>query len=178
MVYEFERTIDDIIDFNLFHMTHSPSLKRQTQAYRVLASMLIFFVPVSVALFSGNSVSSFNLIFGFLMGLLFFVVYPYLTRRSVKRRIQKMLSEGENKTMLGHCRMTLLPEGISTKTEHSEGRIDWSAIIKIAESEKHVYLYTGSINAFVVPRTAFENDEAKQEFLDYVSTNAKVEALS
>ncbi len=178
MILEFERTIDDIVDFNLFHQAHSPSIKKQMWAYRVLFTLLIAFVPIIISYFMRHSVLTLNTILGLLVSVLFFIAFPNMARRSTAQRVQSMLNEGENRSMLGHCVITLSPEGISTKAVGSEGRIDWSTITKVSQSEKHIFLYIGSINAYVIPKTAFANDDAKREFLNYVSVNTKKDVTS
>ena len=175
MVLEFDRTIDDIIDFNLFHQDHSPSIKKQMWAYRVLFTLLIAFVPIIITYFMRDLVFTLNTILGLLVSVLFFVAFPNMARRSTAQRVQSMLNEGVNNSILGHCVMTLSPEGISTKAVGSESRIDWSKITKVSESEKHIFLYIGSINAYVIPKTAFTNDDVKREFLNYVSASTKKE---
>lgn len=39
MNVEYERTVGDIIAFNLFHLAHSPSIKRQRLAMQIMTAL-------------------------------------------------------------------------------------------------------------------------------------------
>jgi hypothetical protein len=173
VILEFERTIEDLIDFNMFHMAHSPSIKRQYWNTRIWTTILVTLLLLSVIFLLTHSLSTFDYVYSFLGSALIFWGYPYGYKREMIHRLYKLLGEGENESVLGSCTITLSPDGIYTKTEKSEGKINWSAVIKTVQSEKHIFLYIGSVNAFVIPKAAFANNKTKQEFLDYVSANVK-----
>jgi hypothetical protein len=50
---EYERTIEDIIEFNLFHMKNSPSLRRQALVTQVAAAFLAVVVSLSMGYLLG-----------------------------------------------------------------------------------------------------------------------------
>jgi uncharacterized membrane protein YbhN (UPF0104 family) len=171
MNIEFERTIDDVIDFNLFHMAHSSSLKKQVLITQVLIGVLIIPLVFCVLYLMFNLANAFTIIASILAGIAIFALYPQIVRKSTTSRIRKMLSEGSNKAMLGHQVVSLLPEGIFSKNQATESKINWSAVEKVVQSEKHFFLYTSSINALVIPKISFSSEKEKGEFLEYVNTH-------
>ena len=48
MIVEYERTLEDLVEFNLFHITHSPSLQRQILLWRVFFALLTTFLSLGV----------------------------------------------------------------------------------------------------------------------------------
>ncbi len=169
MNIEFERTIEDIIDFNLFHMTHSPSTKRQLLLMRVLTGALAAIPVFGIGYLLYHSINASTLVLSILAGFVAFAFYPQANRQSTIKRINKMLSEGNNNTLLGHQVISLSPEGIYTKNPTTESKINWSAIGRVVESDAHVYLYTSSINALVIPKKCFRTEKERQDFLEYVN---------
>jgi hypothetical protein len=168
MNIEFERTIQDVIDFNLFHMAHSPSIKRQLLLMQVLTGLLVIPLSLGILYLAYHTINAFMVIVSILGGALAFVLYPQSNRKSTINRIKKMLSEGNNNALLGHQVVTLSPEGIFVKNQSAESKINWSTVDKVSENDKHVYLYTSSINALVIPKNCFQSEKEKQEFLEYV----------
>lgn len=169
MNIEFERTIQDVIDFNLFHMAHSPSIKRQLLLMQVLTGLLVIPLVFSIFYLVYHSINTFAIIISILAGVLAFALYPQSSRKSTVSRIKKMLSEGNNNALLGHQVVSLSPEGIFVKNQASEAKIIWSTVGRITDNDKHVYIYTSSINALVIPKYCFQSEKAKQDFLEYVN---------
>ncbi len=170
MNIEIERTIQDVIDFNLFHMAHSPSIKRQLLLMQVLTGLLVIPLAFGIFYLVYHSINAFAVVVSVLAGVLAFALYPQSNRKSTIGRIRKMLSEGGNTALLGHQVISLSPEGIFVKNQAVESKIAWSTVGKIAENDKYVYLYTSSINALVIPKKCFQSDKEKQEFFEYVDT--------
>lgn len=171
MNIEFERTVDDLIEFNLFHMANSSSIKRQ-----VFTGQLFIGVLVSISLFGiyylqYHYLSTPLVIVGILCGALASVVLRLASRQSTISRIRKMLNEGNNEAILGHQTISLTSEGILGKSPSSESKINWSAIDKVAQNEKFFFLYISSVNAIVIPKSCFRSHKEQQEFLEYINVH-------
>jgi hypothetical protein len=169
MNIEFERTIQDVIDFNLFHMAHSSTIKRQLLLMQVLTGLLVIPLVFSIFYLLYHSIDAFAIIVSVLAGVIAFALYPQSNRKSTIKRIRKVLSEGNNNALLGRQVVSLSPEGVFIKNQAAESKFIWSAVDKIAENDKHVYLYTSSINALVIPKNCFQSEKEKQEFLEYIN---------
>lgn len=116
MSIEFERTIQDVIDFNLFHMKHSPSIKRRMLLMQV-SSSLLFILLFFIIFLGSHFINVFTIFVSILAGVLQFVLYPNYNRKSTINGIKKMLSEGNNNALLGHQLVSLSPEGIFLKPD-------------------------------------------------------------
>jgi hypothetical protein len=188
MNIEFERTIDDLIDFNLFHITHSATIKQQRFLSQVLTGVFVavlifgFFYLLFGVLDSifgvfylrQPGIIYFILIISLLFGAYGFIRFPSINRQQTIRKIEKMLNEENNKEMLGLQVLSLSPEGIFSKSQAGESKVNWSAISRIAQNDKHLFLYLGSVNALVIPKSCFKSEKEQQDFLEYVNTHYQV----
>ena len=176
MIVEYERTLEDLVEFNLFHIAHSPSLQRQILLWRVFFALLTVFLSLGGIYFldSDGHLTSFAYILSMIAGAAIFFIYPFLNRVSIIRRTQKLLSEGDNEAVLGPQTITVSPEGLFCKTRVSESTLKWSSIVKVAEDDDYIFVYIGAVNAVIIPKEAFSTDEAEQGFLDLIDTNRKL----
>jgi hypothetical protein len=183
MNIEFERTIEDLIDFNLFHMAHSATFKQQKFTVQVLVgifvAMLIFgffyllfgFLDsiFGIIFLSRPGMSYFILIISLLLGTWGFIQFPSIDHKQTISKIKKMLNEEDNTKMLGHQAISLSPEGIFSKSQAGESKVNWSAISKVEKNDKRFFLYLGSVNAIIIPKDCFKSEKEQQDFLEYVN---------
>jgi hypothetical protein len=165
---EFERTLDDLVEFNLFHMQHSPSTQRQmliTRIFEAISTMLLSLGLIYVV-FQMLSFNSF--LISITWGIVIFALYPFLSRINLVRRLRKLYNEGDNKAIFGHQSLTLSPEGIMSKNHATETKYNWMSIKKVAQNEKYIFLYTAATVAIVIPTLAFASETQRKEFLNYV----------
>ena len=171
MNIEYDRTIQDVIDFNLFHMSHSSSIKRQLLRMQILTVVLVLPLVFSIFYLINHTINIFTLIITILSGILAFVLYPQFSRESTISRIRKMLGEGSNRAMLGHQVVTFSPEGIFRKNQSTESKINWSAVEKVVQSDKHFFLYISSINALEIPKSCLPSEKEQKDFLEYINAH-------
>lgn len=173
MNIEYELTHNDIIEFNLFHMSHSPNMRRQTLYTRALLSLLVIIMIFSSLYFVlriSMLISFIGCTFG---GVFYFFIYPFVHEESVIRYLKKMLSEGDNKTVLGHRIISLFPDGIFFKSQTEESKLNWSAIDKVVQNEKFIFLYTSSTNAVPIPKKCFSSIKSQQDFFEYIKSHCE-----
>jgi len=85
-----------------------------------------------------------------LFSLIFFVLFP-----QVKFKPQlRTLTVDEN--------------GIKTMIGHKSGTVSWSEIIEIEDTSEYISIIRKTLNAFVVPRRAFQSDADRNQFLDAI----------
>jgi hypothetical protein len=173
MELEFDRGPEDIVAFNMYHMTHSAGARREAMSTRALVSLV-------VAWFAGGynilNPAYFNWVTGgaaLAAALVVFFVYPPLVRRTTVGSLRKMLKEGNNETMFGPQRVAISPEGILASNKTVESKLAWAGVQQLAEGEKHLFVFTSAMNAIVIPKTAFRSEEAKQEFVRLVENYRK-----
>jgi hypothetical protein len=167
----FERIQEDFLEFNLFHISHSPTIRRQVLLTQIVMGVLIFVGSTSGIFLSLGYLSLSIYIVVAIVSILATFAYPYIYRRSAISQAQKMLKEGSNKSLLGRHEISLSSDGIIYKTFAGESKLNWQSVEKVLQNDKYVFIYIGAINALVVPKNTFASSGQQKEFLDYVNSN-------
>lgn len=172
MTVEYEITKDDVGAFNLYHHRHSPTARRQY--------LRAWFIPAFVGLLicsgiwyladreRGTQWQTFlDLLPLFSFGPLYLLYFPWAYRRKLRKIVAGMVSEGHNRGLFSHHRVTISPEGITNSGELAQTSTAWRAVERVVAADEHAYIYTSSLAAIIVPRRAFSGPS---EFEDFVST--------
>jgi hypothetical protein len=97
------------------------------------------------------------------IAVLYFLMVPWLIKRSVRRRVRDILELPENSHVLQESEVILMDTGIIDRDNASETRYNWEAIVRKAETGTSYYLYTNSHHAIVIPKRALGNAPDKLE---------------
>lgn len=165
MEVQFTLTKQDLIDFNLYHLSHSPTVKRQRIGLLLpglLWSLFWLWVSIDDDKTWQNILTLKPLIIG---GFLYIATLLLLWRWSVKRQLQRLLDEGENKGLFTPQRVILSEEGIATIDELSTYTAKWQTVEKIIATDDCIYLYVNAVSAVIVPKRFFANDAAFGDFV-------------
>ncbi|HEY5982276.1 MAG TPA: YcxB family protein [Anaerolineales bacterium] len=168
MEIKFDRTIDNLLDFNLYHMAHSPGERRQWLGARVITTMLTTLFAVILSMWGTTSLQPLYLVPAALAGLVVFLIFPAVARWSASGRIRRILKEGDNDSIFGPQTISFSAEGIFAKNRSGESRFNWSAVKKFSENDRHFFLYTSSYQALVIPKRCFESGEEIQAFRELI----------
>lgn len=164
MTFEYQLTKQDYIDFNIFHLTFSKSIRRSIFFQRYIFSIVFLVLP-----FLLTQVTTMPLWYWFTVFMITYIIwiafYPKHIKRTVVRRISKMLDEGKNKGLLGKHTFSFAEDGIVDITEESESKTKLSAIENIVESKEHIFIYIGAVAAFIIPLRIFKDEIQKVNFL-------------
>ena len=104
----------------------------------------------------------FAIIFG-VIAIAYFLMVPWLIRKSIGRRIKDSLRQPDNQHVLGEAEVTISETGITDKDEASESKYSWEAIVRKGETPLCYYLYTNSYHAIVIPKRVVRNVADQQE---------------
>ncbi len=158
MILKYDTTLEDVVAFNRYHSANSPYIRKiKLLSVILMAALLIFgsllvplpgevsrsFVVVSAVVFSGLSAVAFNY---------FFVA-------ALERQARRLYGEGMNRGTFGQHELEIDDDGIVERTKYNETRNSWRGVERIAETEKHAFIYVSSMAAHVIPkRSVSEGD--------------------
>lgn len=171
MEVEFTLTPADLVAFQHYHGDHSPSLRWMFPAMILLPLTLM---GLTLILQSQGQNQGQNPkangddgeIWILLWTMLIIMVLLFLSRKRLRSLgVRLMLRSGGNAKLLQPQRVELAPEGLIQKTSFVSTRMLWSALEKIVLAPDHVFFYVLTMNAAVVPRRAFANDDEFHEFV-------------
>jgi hypothetical protein len=162
MQVQYQLTIDDLVAFNLHHTRTSQASRRRirrSQVYGVITVLIVVLLwprwglGLRAAFFVGYSLF---LLFGF----------PAYYRWSVRRNAKKLYSGGGDKGALGNHIVSIDEGGVTEVSDVGDSRTTWGGIEKVEEDEAYIFVYTGSVQAHVIPKRAFLSDDEAAEFLE------------
>lgn len=165
----FEMTKDDFLAFNLYHHRNSPSIQAQQRGVLVLlvvVGLLVGLIPLLRP--AARALWAVSAVFIGAACLL-----PFNFNKAARRIVDKMLSEGQNKGLLGLKEVTLSPAEIGTTGALRSASTRWPAVERIVTTDEALYVYVSALEALIVPRRAFETP---QEFEDFAATARRFQA--
>ncbi|AXY74498.1 YcxB family protein [Paraflavitalea soli] len=163
LVLKYHLTEEEYFDYNYFTAWASPEKK----GYRIRYYLRVFLLYTGVAVLFIISRHSKQLLWDFIIfgiiAITYFLLVPWLIRRSIGRRVKDILRQPENQHVLGEAEVILMDTGIIDKDEAAESKYSWDAIVRKAETPSCYFLYTNSYHAIVIPKRAIRNPADKQE---------------
>jgi hypothetical protein len=170
MNVEYEITKDDLIAFNLYHFRNSPNARRQYFRVWLLfpCVWLLIWITIGVlaSLKRGEGLQTFLDLLPLLSGVPFYLLYyPWSYRRRVRKIVEDMLSEGQNRTLFCRHRLTISPDGVADFGEFDQYTTTWPAVEKTAVSENYFYIYTNALAAIIIPSRSFASSAEFEEFM-------------
>jgi len=167
MDIEFENTMDDILALNMYHFQRAPDARRN----RMIFQYVIPGIPVLVYL--AMVISGVSSVLGalpfLLLAMLLFVLGPFSVRRSLKRRVIKMVIEDESRGAVGKHRLSVTNNAVTDKAGSGKTMTRWSDVKKVVLMDNYVFIYVSDTSAHIVPKRAFPDETAWKEFKDTLS---------
>lgn len=169
MEVKYNLTKQDYIDFNIYHVKNSNTIKKSLLIQRY-AIPLIFII--SIFLFTILTDIPFLYLFTifFIVSVLWIAFYPKYFVSDAMKRISKMLDESSNKDLLGKHNTIINEEGLTEKSENGENKINWNGVLRIVSTENHFFIYISSISAFIVPKRSFNSQSDQKTFYNFVKS--------
>lgn len=164
MKVEYNLIEDDYIAFNMHHIDTSPTIRRTLLMQQYGVALVFLIIPYFFSRITEIPMLLSYIVYGAIF-LAWILYYPKYFISVTKRRIIKMINEGDNSSIYGMQSITLTDTGIEQESHTGESRTAWHAIERIDETEEYIYIYIGTMNAYLVPNRAFEDDAQRAEFL-------------
>ncbi len=170
MTIDYELTKDDFRAFNLHHVRHSPTTRRQY--LRAWLSFPVMWLIICTALWyladreRGTPMKTFIALLPLYSGApLYLIYYPWAYRRTLRKTVDGMMSEGRNGGTARKYRVSISPENVTESTDHVQTSTAWRGVEKITTSTLHAYIYTNALAAIIVPRRAFADPSEFEAFV-------------
>ncbi len=87
--------------------------------------------------------------------------------------MKRQIDAGEIRVPLGPQSITLTESGFEFVREGVEARYSWQAIDHVESLPRHILIFDQSHSAVIVPKRAFANESAMQEFEGIVETHLR-----
>jgi YcxB-like protein len=162
---EVEITEADVIDFRLYHLSHSRAVRRAVWI-SVSVILLAWAGVVGPMVFdSPKPQEAAKSLWPLLcFPALFLVIFFSLQKRRLKRLSKRVLREGRNRTMFGRMSITLSSQGVREVGEFSNTFVQWKAVEKVVVTASSIYIYLSTASAVIVPKRCFQSDADFKHF--------------
>lgn len=163
MKLKYDLTENDYINFNIYHMKNSKSLKRAMMINRFLVPLIFLVMPFILYYISDISFTYWALIF-ILVYILWVSFYENYVYRINRKRIKKMLKEKGNEGLIGENVLEIDENNIKVTNDSGENTIYVKSIKNIVENDEYIFIYINSISAIIIPIKVFKSTEEKENF--------------
>ena len=164
LVLRYHLTEEEYLDYNYFTAWVSPDKKSYRLKY-YLQVMILYFAVAALYVTVKRSQSLLIDAGVFLtIGIVYFLLVPFLVKRSIRMRVKGILAKPENHHVLNESTVTISDSGILDRDTVSESRYGWEAIVRKAETNLCYYLYTSSYHAIVIPKRVIKQNERPMLF--------------
>ena len=170
LILKYHLTEAEFFDYNYYTAWASPDKK----GYRIRYYLRVFllYTAVAVLFIVSNHSQQMGIdfvIFG-AIAMAYFLMVPWLIKRSIHKRVRDMLREPDNDHILGATEVILTDTGIVDKDDASESKYNWEAIVRKGETPLCYYLYTNSQHAIVIPKRVLRDAAEKKEMERLLNT--------
>ena len=169
MTAEYELNKEDLMAFNLYHHARSPTARRQYLRSWFIPAFVWLLVCTGIWYMAdrerGNPSQTFLDLLPLFSGVpVYLVCFPWTYRRKLKKIVDGMVSEGNNRDLFSRHRVTVSAESITDFSEFGQSSTAWLAVERVAMDHEYAYVYTSALAAIIVPRRAFSTSGAFEEF--------------
>ena len=173
MEVEYELTPEDLIAFQRYHRQSAPQPQQRGGPANTLVGTVIFISVATMASFfflSDNPTAAWYLTMvpfiglGAALAMLGMIVHVRLT---APRLLFRAMQQGRNaEKFLGWRRLSIDAEAVRSASDFAASTYLWHGIDQVGTTLDHAFFYINTTTAIVVPRRAFRDDRAFDEFLE------------
>lgn len=170
MEVEYNLAEDDMVAFNEYHLRTSPATRRwrSVKAFFVLVLFvlgIVIFTSARAAFARGEDLPSYLVLLFLAFVILLFLVVQR-PHRGIRKAVRKMLKQGRDRDSSSRLRVALDKLAIRVVGELTETTTKWPAVEKVVSTQDHLFIYTGSAAALIIPRRAFSEEWQFQGFVE------------
>ncbi len=156
MRLRYRNTIDDGVAFNLFHIRHSPTLRRNvaitTWVLSIAAGIAAFFAINWLPSPHGAEAVQFSAAIAAIITTALCVwTLPRSLRHSMTKQACKLYAEGQNRTFVCEHELEIAEQALIERTPYSQSEARYEVIEHIQITKDYTFIYVSAISAHVIP---------------------------
>lgn len=163
MKIAYQLSLEDIIAFNVGHVSRSQKVQSKIRRNRFLIPFV--YGVVALGLLALNTqfwpVSWF---FGFL-AVLWFIFYPQVWKQRVVSQVKKRYKEVDFNASHYAYELEFQKEGILASNAAHTNLLPWAKIINIEETVNHLFLFFTEDDGMIIPKKDFIEDNSWSEVI-------------
>jgi hypothetical protein len=160
----YRMTPDDLIAFNIYSASNSPTIRAQHRNSRIIATIIPAVLILILTDYSNETINIYTFLFPLLASIVTFFVYNPIANHNQRKVLDKVIKSESSKQFFAERTVTLYPEHIQTISEMEENTMQWGTIKDVKIVPDYVYLFIDTVHAIIIPKRAFPNELAFEEF--------------
>lgn len=170
MTIECDITPDDLLAFNLYHLSHSPVVRRQYMRTWFFPAFVWLMICTAIWYLAdrerGEPLQTFLALLPLFGGVpLYLIMFPLMQRRRLRKTITAMFEEGSNRALMSHHTIEISSDAISDSTGLSKTKMAWQGVDRIVRHDDYAFVYLNALEAVIIPRRAFADAARFDEFV-------------
>lgn len=161
MTIAYEVTEEDYVNFNLYHIQHSPSQKNWYNTIRFVLPVL----SMPVIYFTGTLVFNQPRILWMITAVLFYIYwinsYPKQHKKTVRKQTVKLLNEGDNSSLFGKKSLEIVGDNLIFTEESATSTLSKRGVKSIKESDDMLILYVSAVSAIIIPKRYLSDQDIR-----------------
>ncbi len=179
-MYELKYIIDeqDRFDFLAFNGTESPQGKKNMKNFRIRNGLLYAVLIFCLYWLYGLTIKFYIpgiCVLVFAVYNLFFTKRIFL--RSIRKQLERQIQSG-NLTASKECIIRFEDDYYLLKTRFDECKCLYAGIQAIAVTNNGIYLYFDGSIVYIIPMSAFDNEEEKQRIIAFIKEKVNLTPAS
>jgi MFS superfamily sulfate permease-like transporter len=167
-MFEFQVTLtdEDYLQFNVYHMLNGPDGKRSLLFTRLVVPMICFLTVLTSA-YSDPELAVIEAVILTIISVLWVIFSKKILAKSMKDNVNRMRKNGK----LPYSAASIIKFDdacVHEITPDTETKTRYSAIEKIYDTEKAVYLFYSSLQAYILPANTFSNEAEKMRLMSFL----------
>ncbi len=162
--FEYQLSVDDYVEFNIYHTKNSKTVKNRILFIQILVPIVLMLISI---IYYGNLL---GISISFITSVLYFIFIPQRHLMILRKMINKMVNEGDKGDIFELKKYKIDDTGIFWTSSTSEGKYNWSGVVKMCDLEEFIYLYFNPVQALIIPKRIIGDDS---QFVEFCRTNMK-----
>ncbi|MEM1504576.1 YcxB family protein [Domibacillus sp. 8LH] len=163
MELKYDLTKEDYLAFQIHVAKQSETVKHALIMQRLMGPVLFLLFTLVVSWVTEEWLPGLFITFA-AASVLWVTLYPKYFYEHIKRNVNKMLNESRNDNMFGLHTFVMDKKGFTEKNRAGEKKTNWSGIERVDEDEAYFFLFTSIVEAYIIPKRSFKNEERQEEF--------------
>ena len=176
MTLNYTITKEDYVSYYTYMYWDEP-LRKRKRINNILKQASIFFLVIAILFFTNvhGVLNLFSLpIFLLIIGS---TLLPLFTGKiQLAKQAADIADNPDNDSIFKKITLTILEDVLIVKSEMIESKFNWKGFTKKTEIDKYYYLFQNTMQAIIIPKRAFTNNEEKLAFDKILSRNLSLDA--
>lgn len=162
MQAQYEITADDYVAFNLNYMKNDPRAQKRLTLSQVAGAALIL-IAGGVFCFMQGGFSPLAMGVFVVAAILYALYIPWSVKGSVKKSVQRVLKNSA-KSACGEKTLAIEAEKLHLNGAGEDSYYEYGSIVRVVTDDKHYFIYTGAMEALILPFRAFATEAERTGF--------------